>query len=395
MSKWKPEALLLVESPFGSYDAERFGLTAADRVMEMVVADLTPLIKPEFWRVFGKHAPTDPRVRVISTERQFRELLASRIFDVAIDEIGASASARKIRRLVIAKKLPRVRLRLGLLPGDFVIQSSLRERFIARRSQFGFLRLLRNVLLIIPRRLASRIPPPDLVLGSGSETRKEVSSEVPIIWGHSFDYEKARILDASGIARKSSGAVFLDQNLGYHPDQMHSSLRSPVSVDSYYPRLRKAFEAVEREGIPVSVALHPKASTVDPRTVFGDRPAVMGSSQTLIRDAALVLCHASASVSYAVIWRKPVLFLTSTDLERSWYHGHIHEMSRILRRPILDIDSINSISDDVLHAMINEPVDESAYANYEEKFIRSDWSPVGGLWEIFVDGLTEVLALRR
>ena len=395
MSKWKPEVLLLVESPFGSYDAERFGLNVADHAVDLVVADLTPLIKPEFWEVFGKHVPADPRVHVITTEQEFRDLLASRLFDAAIDEIGASASARRIRRLVMGKQLPRVRLRLGLLPGDFVIQSSVRERFIARRSQFGLLRLVRNIVLIIPRRLANRIPPPDIVLGSGSETRNEVSSEVPIIWGHSFDFEKARILDASGDTRKSAGAVFLDQNLGYHPDQMHSSLRSPISIDSYYPQLRKAFEAMERDGLPVSVALHPKASTVDPRTVFGDRRAVMGSSQIMLRDAALVLCHASASVSYAVIWRKPVLFLTSTELERSWYHGHIHEMSRILRRPILDIDSIHTVSDDVLHAMINEPVDESAYASYEEKFIRSNWSPVGGLWEIFVDGLTEFLAWRR
>jgi len=395
MNEWKPEVLLLVESPFGAYDMERFGVNRTGDVLDMVVADLTPLIKPEFWRMFGGQTSADPRIHVISSVEQFRTLLTSRFFDVVIDEMGASSSARTVRRLVTARNLPRVRLRLGLLPGDFVIKRSVRERFIARRSQLGLYRLFRNLLLIIPRRLSGRIPTPDIVLGSGSETRNDVPRGVPIIWAHSFDYEKARLLDLADTEPRRSGAVFLDQNLGYHPDQLHSSLRSPITIDTYYPRLRRAFEAIEREGVSVSVALHPKASAVDPQTVFGDRPSIMGSTQVMLRDSALVLCHASASLSYAVIWRKPILFLTSAELERSWYHGHIHEMARILSRPTLNIDELESISGDELRNMIDQPVDETAYAKYEEKFIRSSASPDGGLWEIFAQGLTEFLAWRR
>lgn len=395
MSAWKPEVLLLVESPFAAYDAERFGFHAESQALDWTVADLTALIKPEFWAAYGRETPVDPRVHVISTKDQFRELLAGRLFDVAIDEIGSSGDAKAVRRMIIAKRLPRVRLRLGLLPGDLLIQRSIRERWIARRSQFGMLRLARNILLIIPRRLSSKIPPPDIALGSGSETQKDVPRNCPIIWAQSFDYEKARILDASNEQQKSSGAVFLDQNLGYHPDQAHSSLLSPVDVDRYYPQLREVFDTLERNGLEVSVALHPKAASDDVIDLFGERNVVRGSSQQLLRDAALVLCHASASVSYAVIWRKPVLFLSTNELERSWYHGHIHEMARILKRPILNIDELGSLTPKDLRSMIDRSVDEVAYAEYEERFIRSRYSPEGGLWEVFAKGLTEILAWRR
>lgn len=395
MSAWKPEVLLLVESPFGAYDAERFGLHAESQAIDWTVADLTALIKPEFWAAYGKGSSKDPRVRVITSLDQFRELLAGRLFDVAIDEIGTSMDAKAARRMVIAKRLPRVRLRLGLLPGDLLIQRSLRERWTARRSQFGLVRLVRNILLIVPRRISSKIPPPDIALGSGSETQKDVPSNCPIIWAQSFDYEKARILDASSGHQEFAGAVFLDQNLGYHPDQAHSSLQSPVDVNRYYPQLREVFEVLERHGLDVSIALHPKAVSDDVGNLFGKRRVVRGSSQQLLRGASLVLCHASASVSYAVIWRKPVLFLSSNELERSWYHGHIHEMARILKRPILNIDELGSIPAHDLRSMIDRPVDESAYAEYEERFIRSKYSPDGGLWEIFANGLTEFLAWRR
>lgn len=395
MTPWKPEVLLLVESPFADYDAERFGLRGESQAIGWTVADLTPLIKPAFWSVYGKRSVDDPRVHVISTPDELRELLAKRFYDAAIDEIGTSRSARAVRRMVIAKSLPRVRLRLGLLPGDLVIKRNLRERWIARRSQFGLSRLLLNVLLIIPRRIFSRVPPPDIALGSGSETQRDVPRNCRIIWAQSFDYEKASILDSASTPRGSSGAVFLDQNLGYHPDQAHSSLQSPIDVNHYYPLLRRAFDAVEKNGYEVNVALHPKSATTDVGALFGDRRSIQGSSQSLIRDAALILCHASASVSYAVIWRKPVLFLSTNELERSWYHGHIHEMARILKRPVLNIDDLDSLNPNEFRDMVHRPVDESAYAEYEERFIRSKFSPDGELWEIFAKGLTEFLAWRR
>jgi hypothetical protein len=96
-----------------------------------------------------------------------------------------------------------------------------------------------------------------------------------------------------------------------------------------------------------------------------------------------------------VIWRKPVLFLSTNELERSWYHGHIHEMARILNRPILNIDELGSLTPQDLRSMIEQPIDQTAYAEYEERFIRSKYSPDGGLWEIFAKGLIEFLAWRR
>ncbi len=395
MSKQKPEVLLLAESPFGAYDAERYGLDGTDEVLDMTVADLTPLIKPDFWRTFGSSNSIDSRVHRISTMEEFRALLAVHSFDVAIDEIGVSSTARRARREVLDRAIPRVRLRLGLLPGDFLIQKKLRDRWIARRSQLGLMRLVRNIVLLIPRRFMNKIPRPDLVLGSGSFTRQDVPNGVPIIWAHSFDFEKSRRRDQTEGQREASGAVFLDQNLGYHSDQAHSALRSPIDPSLYYPRLRAAFSAVEEADFDVVVALHPKASGVDVRLLFGERPLVSGATQRLVRDARVVLCHASASLSYAVIWRKPVLFLTSRELERSWYHSHIHGMAELLRRPILDIDQLESYSSTELQELLEAPVDETAYASYEERFIRSNESQSGELWRIFAQGVSHFLSERR
>lgn len=388
--------LVFVESPFGAYDAERFDVDRLMNLFELVVVDITPLVKPEYWDLYKSRAIAHPSVRVARSWSDVEAIVQGRTWDVWIDELGVSKTARRVRAALRRAGSARVRIRLGLLPGDFVIQTNTKARLAARRSQLGLLGVLRNLVLFVPRRLVRRIPPPDLVLGSGSYTERDVPTESRIIWAHSFDFEKHLVEKEANNFREAHAAVFLDQNLGYHPDQLHSGIQSPVDVDSYYPALRGTFERIEHIiGSGVTVAIHPKSSFVEFSGYFGNREGVREGAQTVVGGASLVLCHASASLSYAVIWRKPVLFLTSDDLNVSWYRSHIDEMSRLLKRPVLNIDHVQDMSDSQLSEMINSPVDEDGYASYEESFIRSRWSPSGRLWQLFADGVDTYLSTRR
>lgn len=380
--------LVAVESPFGEYDLERFDLDRFGNLVDLLVIDLTPLIKPQFWQRYKDRAIRHPAVRVIETWAELKQLVDGKAWDGWIDELGMSAVARRLRRRMQKSDAIRIRIRLGLLPGDFVIQTDVKARLLARRSQLGLLGLTKSILLFFPRRLVRRTPPPDLVLGSGSYTTRDVAPGVPIIWAHSFDFEKAKNEARAGMVSNGSGTVFLDQNLGYHPDQLHSGLKSPVNADGYYAALLAAFDRIE--GVlryPITIAIHPKSSFHDPITIFGQRPTIRMSTQALIHSSELVVCHASASLSYAVIWRKPVLFMTSDELEKCDYKVHIDEMARILKRPVFNIDRFHEVTEDELESAIKLPVDEDAYSTYEEEFIRSSMSPDGHLWEIFSNGM--------
>lgn len=112
----------------------------------------------------------------------------------------------------------------------------------------------------------------------------------------------------------------------------------------------------------------------------------------MVSGADLVLCHASASVSFAVIWRRPVLFVTSTELKDSWYHTHITQMASELERPIINVDELDAIPDQQISNLAQLDVNDEAYARYEEHYIRSRWSPPLPLWECFVMGMNEVLS---
>ena len=401
MNSHPNSVLIFVESPFGIYDAERFDLDLLRRLVDLVVIDITPLVKPEYWARYGDRSLRDSAIIVAESWSRVDAVMKSRHWDAWVDELGVSRPAQRVRSYLRRSRCVRVRIRLGLLPGDFVIQSNTKARLAARRSQLGILGVLKNLVLFIPRRIVRRVPPPDLVFGSGSYTQRDVPAGSTIIWAHSFDYEKSlreksRRTEHLEGHRAHHTSVFLDQNLGFHPDQLHSGIHSPVEVESYYSAMRKTFDRIEEttKGL-TTIAVHPKSSFADPITIFGGRQGVREGAQTVVRNSDLVLCHASASLSYAVIWRKPVLFLTSDDLDNSWYKSHINEMARMLDRPVVNIDRLDDITARALHDLISREVNEQRYATYEEQFIRSRWSREGPLWQIFVDGLQEYLAQRQ
>lgn len=387
--------VIVVESPFGDYDTERYRVSELCELVDLTILDLTPLLKPEYWRRFGSRSRLVDPVQIVESIEGLEQQLFARHWDAWIDEIGLSGRAHRIRSRMGRSEAMRVWLRLGLLPGDSIIESDVRQLFRVRLSQRGFPRMLWGMLVHLPRRLVRRTRPPEVVLGSGSYTASEASDRSVIIWAHSFDLEKARRVSTELPHSPRHGIVFLDQNLGLHPDRLHSGLKSPVDHDRYHRCVCQLFDRVERLlDNDVEVALHPKSSLSDPAREFGGRVVSRAGAQHLVHRSSLVLCHASASLSFAVIWRRPVLFLTSMELEKSWYRPHIAQMAALLRRPTVFMDGPDAPSDEELSSLCSIEIDEEAYSEYEERFIRSRWSPDRPLWETFAYELRELTRRR-
>ena len=87
-------------------------------------------------------------------------------------------------------------------------------------------------------------------------------------------------------------------------------MSSEVDPERYHPALERCFRTVEDQtGLDVIVAPHPKA-TPQSNARFGRRVVDMPTA-SLVRGSSLVLCHYTTAVSFPVIFRKPVLFLTT------------------------------------------------------------------------------------
>jgi hypothetical protein len=110
--------------------------------------------------------------------------------------------------------------------------------------------------------------------------------------------------------------VFLDINLTSHPDLARDNLTT-ISQDIYFNKLINFFNFLEKDtGFEVVVAAHPKSNYTNE---FGKFRFFYNQTANLVSNSEYILLHNSASMNYALLSKKPLVFfyfdffLNSTD----------------------------------------------------------------------------------
>lgn len=226
---------------------------------------------------------------------------------------------------------------------------------------------------------------PDIALVAGQSWRgnPRFAEAAQKAQAHSFDYELfLRTKDQKSLVDYPY-AVYLDEKITSHEDNIEHGVSDPASSERLLPSIGRFFAELERRtGLRVVIAGYPSAHPEVLSKSFGDRPAFVGQTARLVKDASLVLAHGTTSVSFAVIARKPVVFLTSQEILNSWYQPSIELLRSHLGAALVNIDDQPSTWPDNWMTL-----DQSAYDNYRETFIKACDAPDRSLWET----LSEVL----
>jgi len=240
----------------------------------------------------------------------------------------------------------------------------------------------------------SRIPfqwmgvkPSDFLLAGGEKTIKHCVSvptdkSTKILWVHSLDYD--RYLEEK---RKDSGehetAVFLDEYVPFHPDYVHAGAEAPVSADRYYSQLNNFFKLIEdRLGFEVIIALHPRSNYEARPDYFDGRKCVRGETARLIKMSKLVLAHNSTALSLANLFYKPVIFLTSFELDKSWMGSRIRCRAGWFAKKPIFINKPDTV--DWVHELT---ISKNTYHDYRQAYIKKDESLDLPFWQIVADRL--------
>ena len=137
--------------------------------------------------------------------------------------------------------------------------------------------------------------------------------------------------------------LFLDDALFQHPDDYLVGNKITTStIESYQKSLNHYFDFIEKKmNLKLIIASHPKVN--HHKKFFGGRDIIKNSTQKLVKNATLILSHCSSSVSFAVCYKKPIIFITNdTIIEFSKryqpFHQYIKNFSIYLDRPFINID---------------------------------------------------------
>jgi hypothetical protein len=387
----KKRLYLCLKNPFTVRDYDRMGIALLERIFELRILDCTSWLMPRAILTRGGMEFPHSAVRKVRTKAEFVRSLDKDGY--AIDYVGQfSPSAILLFDALKSRRIKLVAIDSGAYPSPE--GSNRRISWLSKLLTAVRHGGLRSHLRARVNRLLLAILPdqqPDIALVSGSYWRTDprfanARRHYP---AHSFDYERFREVNRESVPslvrRLPEYAVYLDENIAGHEDNIDLGFATPATENCFFPALNRMFERFERaSGLKVIVAAYPgEQRGYEER--FQGRLIVAGMTAELIKSSRLVFAHASTAISFAILWRRPLVFLTSDEIAKSWYAPWIDAARLIIGARLVNVDHLLTPAHD-------EAIDQSAYAHYEASFIKAADSPDKPMWEILCDALESDVA---
>lgn len=240
-----------------------------------------------------------------------------------------------------------------------------------------FLRINFNLLGISPATLS-------LAGGARSVTSNKypVNNKTETLWLHTLDYdiylrEKDRVHEVD----RNLG-VFLDEYMPFHPDYLYMGVQPFImETNDYYRFLCRFFKLLDdKYKMRIIIAAHPRSHYEKHPDYFDGRPVIKGKTSELIRDSCFVIAHASTSLNFAVLFKKPIIFVTTDELDKSSEGVWIHNIASLFGKRVYNLNKINGI--DIAREL---NVNSDLYENYKNEYIKTAGSQELPFWQIFVN----------
>jgi hypothetical protein len=374
---------LIVKNPFTSRDFQRLGVQALEQHFEVRILDCTAWLMPKAFETRASSTMTLPNLRAIASLREFKEELSASSGGLAVDYVGPfSVPAILLFHALKTRGIKLIVMDSGAYPEPQGVDRprSFGAKIVNAIKNRGVQRHL-NALIIKSLVKCLRDQTPDYAFVSGTSwvDNPRFSRAAIRIPAHSFDYETYLEIRARPAFRHGGYAVYLDEDIADHEDNVEMGFTAPVSAGRFFGALSRFFGEFETvSGMPVVVASYP-TERAGRAAHFDGREVILGETAALIQGAAVVFAHASTAISFAVSWRRPLVFLTSHEMASSWYQSWIDAPRRILKCPLVNIDTPGQIRLEEW-----QQVDRGAYALYEDTYMKSKDSPDVSLWTIFL-----------
>lgn len=388
------KVVYLTEQPLDMWNYQRFGIqTWIDRGWEVEVWDVTPLLHPRVWQShieLGGNLSSFSGYFPISSKDQLKTRFSgARQIGYFIDFAGNSYAATRIKVRLIRSGVFRVVCAIGSVPVPGAARNSGIARKLRKAVAVGpikALKLLANAVVF--KALAPFIRASFTVVSGDSSIAAEVGkSDHRTIRAHNLDYDIYLRMKQSIDRSPGEYAVFVDQDYCFHPEYLYQDSNVRVTSERYFPVICAGLRTISRAlRLDLRIAAHPRAGYHHrAANYFEGIPIEYGNTAELICNCKVVVCHDSTAIQLAVLFLKPVIFITTDQLnavffDSSFKSESIRTFAAALGKSVINLDrDLNSVD------WANElSVDSSKYAEYRKRYIKTDGSPDTPHWDIVI-----------
>ena len=385
----KMQLCFWLQEPLSEHYYKAFGIERLKkRGVELFFWDFTPWLAPRLWERKKNETYKIENYQLVHSWDAYVQLINMANVNWVVDFIGAREESNDINKKAREKAVRRITcwqvlgVRHIFPPTKFeiIIVSIYSDPVYSLKSA------IKKVNRILLRKKIDSIEP-DLYMCSGEFTERmiAVQSNAVKIWAHSWDYDMY-LQERSSTEReyKEDYIVFIDSSTPFHSDFLLNGRKSGVTAERYYPSLNKFFERVEQQlQLPVVVAAHPVSIYDEIGNLYDGRKIFKGKTASLVRDANLVITQSSTSDNYAVLWRKPLLVITTDEKIKTRGRWNLHATCKAFETDYINVDQADNNID--LWELAQRPL--KRYDFYRNGFIKREGTSEKNSWEILIDFL--------
>ena len=200
------------------------------------------------------------------------------------------------------------------------------------------------------------------------KAHKLIGEKVKLIWGHHRNYDDYLREGKKKSKKKEKIALFIDQGIPFSPDNIEQGI---IDVDpkKYYESIRNFLERLNKEfKYEIEISCHPRIRIDKLKKFFPKFKIKIGKTIHQIQDSSLIICHDSTAINFAVLYKKPMIFITSNCLNESTrpiYEEIYYGAAKPFNKECVNIDttSTTNITSDLI-------IDKQLYKKYLENFIK-------------------------
>jgi len=173
----------------------------------------------------------------------------------------------------------------------------------------------------------------------------------------------------------------LDSMGPLHPDFVAEGRESEIDLSTYSKMVNSFISKFQLEtGQKIIIAAHPRSDLEISKKLYGAAEVFFHKTPELVsRSSAVVSIDGSTAISFAVMWRKPLIILNSTLFD-SQSRKFNKLFSSLLGAIEIDLDS------DYLIPKI-KGVDNQLYEQYQHSYIKKPGTPNNLFWEIVTEDI--------
>ena len=210
----------------------------------------------------------------------------------------------------------------------------------------------------------------DLVFTSGKLVYENISKKKiskNIIQTCSYEYENYFIKNVNIKNR----AIFLDNLTLGHPDKGLLGIKE-TKINNHFYEMNDFFYFFEKKfHLPVYIAAHPKSDLKFLKKFYPNQQIIINKTKELIVSSKIVMSHSTtSSLNYAIIYNKPLIFITSLDLDNDFfYYKWLVYKNSMLKQPVINVSNPENYQK--FKSVKSFKINKNGYSLFIDQFLKT------------------------